>query len=89
MHLQRCFLFLSVLCCLACGEDETLQLTAGDYELIDSLFKERVTAVREGVEANCDSMFEQRVVYLADSLVRERTAERERYLERIQRELQQ
>ena len=78
-----------MLTAIGCADDAPPELSANDRVLVDSLFKERVTAVRVGVEARCDSVFDERVRYYADSLVRERTAERERYLQRIQRELEQ
>lgn len=84
----RFSVFLLLLSCLACTGDDTYVLTARDELIVDSLFKERVTKVREDTDSLCDLRFDALVKHYTDSLVEARTAERKRYLERIQRELQ-
>ncbi|MCB0522637.1 MAG: hypothetical protein H6577_10970 [Lewinellaceae bacterium] len=83
--LFACIAFLAA----ACTEDPPPTLLYKDREIIDSLFKIQVDSLRPRFDSLCNARFDSAVQYKVDSIMRERQAEIQKYLERIKREIDQ
>ncbi len=77
--------------CLAvsCTEDPPPTLLYRDREIIDSLFKMQVDSLRPQFDSLCEARFDSAVQHKVDSMIKEREAEREQYLERVRQEINQ
>jgi hypothetical protein len=72
---------------LSCTEDPPPTLLYRDREIMDSLFKVQVDSLRPHLDSLCEARFDSAVQHKVDSMMEEREAERERYLERVRREV--
>lgn len=88
LSLRWVCLFTTSLFLLGCTPEEEVMLRSSDRVLIDSLVRKEITQIRLDVDSLCELRFDSMVRYYADSIIAERTSERDRYLERIRRELE-
>jgi hypothetical protein len=79
-------IFLSACFLPACTEDPPPALSYRDRELIDSLFRLQADTLRPIYDSLCIARMDSMVNRNVDSIMQERLAEIEKYLERIKRE---
>lgn len=82
---------LSLLFCLlaACTPEPPPTLSWKERDLVDSLYRLQITSLRPTLDSLCTARFDSALQFKVDSMMKERTAEIERYLEKIKRESQQ
>lgn len=91
MAQHKTFAFWAGLALLAsaCTADPPPTLLYKDREIIDSLFKIQVDSLRPRFDSLCNARFDSAVQFKVDSMMGERQAEIQKYLERVRREMNQ
>ncbi len=64
-------------------------MTYKERDFVDSLFRKQVDSLRPLYDSLCTARFDSALQFKVDSMMKERTAEIERYLEKIKQESQQ
>jgi len=80
---------LAMLVLAACTEGPPPTLAYKDREVVDSLFRHRTDSLRPIFDSICTARFDSAVKFKTDSMLKVRTAEIQRALERLHQETNQ
>ncbi|HHM21861.1 MAG TPA: hypothetical protein ENJ20_07535 [Bacteroidetes bacterium] len=72
---------------VSCTPDPPPTLRFKDRQIVDSLFRKNVDSLKPLLDSLCDLRFDSAVRYAVDSIIREREAEKEAYLKRLKKEM--
>ena len=78
---------LSLFC--RCTEDPEPTLNFRERELVDSLYRMKLDTLKPVLDSLCTAHFDSAVAFKSDSMMKVRTAEVQKYLERLRRETDQ
>lgn len=82
------FLYLCVFAIVliqgSCTEEPQYSLSSTDKQIVDSLYKERITEIRPVEDSICDANFERRVLQTVDSLLEIRRKEIAKHVKRLE-----
>ncbi len=91
--LRPAYGMLSIAGCLllfsACTPDPPPTLNYKDRQFVDSLFRKEVDSLKPILDSICNLRFDSAVQVAVDSILTERQEEKEKYLERVKKELGQ
>ena len=71
----------------ACTPDPPPTLNYKDRQIVDSLFRLQVDSLKPLFDSLCDVRFDSAVQRAVDSIIDERQSEKDKYLERLRREM--
>ena len=84
LHFAFCIFFIA-----ACTPDPPPTLNYKDRQFVDSLFRKEVDSLKPILDSLCDLRFDSSVQAAVDSILTERQSEKDKYLERIKKELEE
>lgn len=87
--LRLCLLVAAVAMLAACTEPPPPTLAYKDRELVDSLFRLQVDSLKPLYDSLCTAHFDSAVQFKTDSMLKVRTAEIQKALERLRQETNQ
>jgi hypothetical protein len=73
----------------ACTPDPPPTLNYKDRQLVDSLFRREVDSLKPILDSICEIRFDSSVQAAVDSIISERESEKEKYLERVKKEMEE
>ncbi|MBI5914000.1 MAG: hypothetical protein HY842_01370 [Bacteroidetes bacterium] len=73
----------------SCTEEAPPTLSYQERELVDSLFRMQVDTLKPRYDSLCTARFDSAVQFKTDSMLKVRTAEIQKYLERLRQETNQ
>lgn len=73
----------------ACTPDPPPTLNYKDRQLVDSLFRREVDSLKPILDSICEIRFDSSVQAAVDSIISERQSEKEKYLERVKKEMRE
>jgi hypothetical protein len=83
----HCLFIFSFFLFNACTPDPPPTLNYKDRQMVDSLFRVQVDSLKPLLDSICDVRFDSAVQHTVDSIIQERQSEKEKYLERLRREM--
>jgi hypothetical protein len=82
-------LFVLFLLVAGCTEDPEPTLNFREREAVDSLFREETTRLKPVYDSTCTARYDSALAFKVDSMMKVRTEEIQKYLERLRRETAQ
>lgn len=73
----------------ACTPDPPPTLNYKDRQFVDSLFRREVDSLKPILDSICEIRFDSSVQAAVDSIITERESEKEKYLERVKKEMRE
>ena len=84
------FLFFSGLFFFnSCTPDPPPTLNYKDRQVVDSLFRKEVDSLKPMLDSICDMRFDSAVQFTVDSIMKERQTDRDIYLERLKKKMEE
>ena len=71
----------------SCTPDPPPTLNYKDRQMVDSLFRIQVDSLKPLFDSLCDMRFDSAVQHNVDSIIEERKSEKDKYLERLRKEM--
>jgi hypothetical protein len=84
-----CLLAILTACLSACTEQPAPTLAFREREIVDSLYRHQVDSLKPIYDSLCAARFDSAVQFKTDSMLKVRTAEIQKALERLRQETNQ